>query len=169
MAIRIRNKLVFLHHPRTGGSATSAALKTLGGEQAGDGQHSFFQAGANELTVCTLRNPYDVLASWFHMSLHHETMPSFLETFSHSFFTQQGRLFYFAEVSDIWLLYDELQVRFNLLMDTLELPRTRIYRINTTSGKRSFMDYFDAESVALVEDKFAKDLEDYRSLLRQEA
>jgi len=169
MPIRVKNKFVFLHHPRTGGSATSAALKSVGGVQVGDGQHDFYQATADELTVCTLRNPYDVLASWFHMSPQYTDMCKFLEEFSHSYFTKKGQLFYFADASDIWLLYDQLQETFNLLLSAMGMKETRIYRINTTPGKKPFMDYFTPEAVSIVETKFARDLELYQSLLRLEA
>lgn len=164
MAIRIPGKLVFLHHPRTGGSATSATLKKLGGHQVGDGQHSYAEAAPGELTFCTIRNPYDVLASWFVLQRQFATMGDFLLGFEHNEYMRRGRLFYFSNYSDVRLLYESLQDDFNVLMVALNLRPMRIHRINTTSGKKPFMSYYDASTIALVEQKFSKDLSDYRDL-----
>jgi len=164
VAIRIPGKLVFLRHPRTGSSATAAALSKLGGIRVGDGQHQFVKAGKNEITVSTIRNPFDVLATWFILNMKYDKMEDFLRKYTHSDFRRRERLFYFAEYSDILLLYDKLQKQFNELMLSLRLSPTRIYRINTTSDKRPFMDYFDEKTIAIVEEMFVADLEVYRAL-----
>ena len=164
MPVRIPNHLVFLHHPRTGGTATTRALLGVGGKKVGERNHDFFQATDAELTVCTLRDPYDVLASWFIMNPKYSKMSDFLFKYDHSEFRRNHRLFYFAEVSDIHLLYDDLEDCLNTLLNCLGLPNVRIPYLNATSNKAPYMEYYDEESISIVETLYSKDLEIYRRL-----
>jgi hypothetical protein len=163
MPVLIKRKILFLAHPRTASTATSSALCEVGGLRVGKHHHAFMYPPSGEDIVCTIRNPYDVLATWFHLS-GYKDVNDFLHEYHHSYMKIGGRLFYFSERSDHFLLYDTLAEDFARLLQTYRLRPQRLYRINTTSKKKPFMSYFNDEAKEFIEKTYAKDLELYRSL-----
>lgn len=167
MSIRIPGKLIYLRHARTGSNAVANALMKIGGYECGHG-HEPFDATDGELTITTLRNPYDMLASWFCVNgcvSGCATMGEMLASFSHSYFTRCGHLFYMAGWCEWFLRYETLDKDFRLLLKRLQLPQVALERVNETPGKLAdFMNYFTESDVLLVEEKFADDLALWRSL-----
>jgi len=166
MSVRIPNKLLFLRHPRTGSTATVQALITLGARKAG-GLHDFTPAKGKEITVSTIRNPFDLLASWFALNEGWTDFEKFLVDYKHSAMLKDGRFHYFANVSDELFLYDQLSEDLNTLLTRLKLPKVRIYRLNTTSGKKPFEEYYTETAKQIVRDLYAWDLELYEGLKTQ--
>lgn len=163
MPILIKKKILFLAHPRTASQATVTALRKVGGVNAGAHHHAFMDAPQGETTVSTIRNPYDVLATWFQLS-GYDNLNHFLTKYEHSFFKIDDRLFYFHAITERFLLYDTLASDFDCLLSDFGLEPQRLYRINTTPKKRPYQSYFDESAKEFVEELYAKDLELYRSL-----
>lgn len=169
MSVRIPGKLLFLRHPRTGSSATVAALIKNGAKKAGE-MHAFAQARGKEITVCTIRNPLDLLVSWYVLNPQWSgNFESFLIDYSHSAMVRDKMLHYFAARSDVLLLYDNLQQDFNGLLERFNLPPTRLYRHNTTSFKKPFKSYYTPETADIVTRIYKKDLALYERLKTKSA
>ena len=161
MAILLRDKLLYLGHPRSASSATSVTLCRIGGRRVGP-NHSYVKAPGKEITVSTLRNPLDLLATWFHLSDYDE-MLTFIDEYQHDKFTQDGRLYYLAKYCDEFLVYDRLTEDFNALLQRFKLGKTRIYRFNTTPNKRPWQSYYTPELEAYVRERFAEDFALYEA------
>ena len=164
MSVRIDNKLLFLRHPRTGSTAVSDALIERGGIKAGE-NHAYIHAKESELVVSTIRNPYDVLATWFELQIVYDNMPKFLLNYAHSAFKHGDRLFYFADNSDVLLCYDTLQKDLDDLLTSLDIEPVVLKRVNVTPNKRPFIDYFNNISLDIVKTIYKKDLDCYNKLL----
>ena len=161
MPTRFKGKFVFLAHPRTGSTATTSALEEAGGRRVGAHHHAFYEC--KEPCVSTIRNPYDVLATWFTLTPY-ETMSEFLAKYRHSYFTIDGRMFYFADSCERFLLYDNLQQEFAQLLRDFNIKPVKMKRLNRTPGKKPFPTLFTTETKDIIEERFAKDLELYRRL-----
>lgn len=161
MAIKLK-KFVYLGHPRSASQATSLALEGLGGVRVAPNHELPKQFGTEE-TVCTLRNPLDLLTTWFHLS-GWDDFAKFIREYSHDKFIQDGRLYYLAGWCDTFLRYDRLQSDFNILLERHGLPATRIYRINTTSNKRPWQTYYNIVTKNLALQKFEQDVALYEAM-----
>jgi hypothetical protein len=163
MAIKFKNKFIFLAHPRTGSMATVAALEEAGGHRVGPHHHGFAQANSKEITVSTIRNPYDVLATWYTLT-DYTTVNRFLHNYKHTSFIVKGRIFYFADASDRFLLYDNLEQEYKKLLNDFNIKPPKLRRINTTPKKKPFMSVFTDADIQTIKTRFSKDLELYRRL-----
>jgi hypothetical protein len=145
-------------------SATSAALLKIRGARRMGNQHAFYQANEKEITVCIVRNPFDVLASWFQLNPEWPNMKDWLLKYGHDKMTEEGRLFYFADRSDVLIPYPKLNERYYQLLESLRIKAPRLLRINTTPDKKPFKDYFDDETRKIVWDLYSTIRDPYEIL-----
>ena len=161
MAIVLTGKLVFLEHPRTGSTAIRAAIRKIGGHTRK--RHSLVQPVGLERTVATVRNPYDLLVSWW-LVIKERTgswkdFGRFLDEYDNPNMLRDGRLFYFEAYH--LMRYETLQKDFNIVLSSARIRPVKLNRLNMTPGKLSYKSYYTPETIAIVKDRFAEDLEEY--------
>ncbi len=154
-------KIAFIAHPRTASSSTGHALLEMGFTQR-KSHHSFDRKWDLEgwQIYCTVRNPLDVMASWYHNSPHDESFKEWLPKFIDGCHYLQGERMFFGRPYCTHVLYFEnLQEDFNHFVWGMGLPQKDIPFRNVSEEKkgRDFMGYYDAESVRMVIDRFKVD------------
>ena len=155
MAVVIKGKLVFLEHPRTASTAVRDALKKIGGQP--HTRHTYIKAQRGEVTLATVRIPYDVEVCWWLI----KTFKEFILGCHDQFMTKNGRLIYYHKHVNVFLQYETLQFDLNIVLDSLNLPTVKLKKYNETKGKRPFDTYYTAETVAIVERRFGQELKEY--------
>lgn len=158
MAIVIPGKAVFLEHPRTGSTSIRAALRKSGGQPFG--RHSFIKAKRGEKTVATVRNPFDVLVSWW-LITGQTSFEEFLLEDHEGFMTKGGRLFYYYKHVDIWMRFENLNIDFVSVCRRLGIRPTVLPRFNPTKMKKDYRTYHTPETIEIVKEKYAKELEQF--------
>lgn len=162
MAVIFNGKMVFLEHPRTGSTSVRDALKKIGGQPFT--RHEYVAAKRGELTVAAVRNPFDVLVSWYLIigeRQGYNTFKDFLLGCHDQFMTKHGRLFYYHKHVDIFIHYENLQAELNGALRRCGLPSVRLHRYNRTKGKQAYQSYYDDETSEIVRSRFRAELEEY--------
>jgi hypothetical protein len=139
------------------------ALSRIGAVQAGE-THAFVEARGKELTVSTVRNPLDLLVSWFVLNPSWKNFEKFLMEYKHSDMVKGGELHYFAEKSDVLLDYEYLQTDLDALLSHLGLPPVRILTVNVTPEKQPFKTYYNATTLDIANHIYKKDMALYEQL-----
>ena len=168
MAVLLPGKFLYLATPRTGSSATAEALKTIGGRSVYGRQHmglAEVKAYEGEHVFTAIRNPYDVLASWY-VRIHRTdgfrtSFVEFLRSHEHEDFTQGDppTLFYHCHEGVEVLRWEALARGINDLLATLGLPSVVLPRDNVTPKKRPWPEYYDEATIEAVHDRFGHDLD----------
>jgi hypothetical protein len=192
MAIVLPGKFIFLATPYTASMAVARALKDLPGAFAaydkrhGVGHHARLDqikktAGAKltgtEQVIVAVRNPYDVLVSWYLRNLGHSmvvrmvrgtkedrnaTLREFVELWldlDMPPYVTDGRMFYHADdgglaVPKRIVRYENLENTLNAALRACKAPHVKVGRENATPGKDHWSTYYDAETYAFVNDRF---------------
>ena len=161
MAVIFRGVAVFLEHPRTGSTALREALKKIGGQP--HSRHSFVKARQNEKTIVTVRNPYDVLVSWWLIIGEREGYKTFADFLTRcndrELMTKDGRLFYYD--GDYTLHYEQLDRDVGMVLRTLGLKQVTLKRRNPTPNKMPYQNYYTPETKAIVERVYGEELARY--------
>ena len=149
MAVKLGN-IIFLGHARMASTAISEMLIRAGGERIGPNHEPWFGEGYK---FCVIRNPLDVLATWFVLNPQWKDMSSFLQNYNHRAMRRNGRLFYLVQYCDDYILYDHLEEELLIKYGaTLNLER-----VGVTPGKMDYHHYFSPENVALARLIYRKD------------
>jgi len=168
MAVLLPGKFLYLATPRTASTATVLALHTLGARTVPGGHHVGLEAVADhgEETVFTaIRNPYDVLVSWYVRMDRTKDFPvsmaHFVRTYEHEDFARGDppSLFYHCAPEVEVLRWETLQDDLDALLTRLGLSPVRLPRDNVTPKKRPWIDYYDAEAFRAVHERFGHDLD----------
>ena len=163
MAIRIPNKLVFLEHPRTASTAIREALKKIGGQSVK--RHSYIKARPDEKTMVVVRNPFDILVSWWLIVGEREGYETFADFLvngaERELMTKHGELFYYTHYAEYVLHYESLARDFLTVLNTLGLKPVKLVHRNKTKGKMPYHCYYVPETVAIVQDIYGEELRRY--------
>ena len=149
-------KVTFIAHPRTASQATGIVLKKFGFELIG-GHHLFESALCLETTFATIRNPFDLMVSWYYQEMYkvgyEEPFDKWLrrrlynpnEYMKLGLFPGQGLC------TDI-LHFENLQEEFDQLMEKVGLPQIEIPQKNVSDKRegRNFVDYYTLELIDLM-------------------
>lgn len=187
MAIVLPGKFIYLATMHTASMATAAALKGLPGAfQPKDplkhiGHHATLkevrslcgdQLTGSEVVFTCIRNPYDILVSWYLRNRTHfavlsrhpdATFGDFLEVWipkDDRPFMLERRMLYAAKDAQVVLRYErgvEEEVN-GALRKMAGLPPLRISRENVTPGKKNWSLYYDEDTYALVNEHFRDDI-----------
>lgn len=163
MAVIFKGKAVFLEHPRTGSTAVREALKKIGGQPVT--RHSYVKAQRDELTVVVIRNPFDVLVSWWLITGEREGYKTFADFLvrgkDRSLMTVGGKLFYYTQHANVILRYENLAFELGNLLRALKLPQVILPQRNKTPRKMPYRSYYIPETISIVEDLYIGELERY--------
>ena len=186
MAVLFPGKMLWLATPRTASTAIRDALLKAGGEPMGGhhcglehsgggrrlivgGSGEQFGEHEGEPVVTTIRNPYDLLVTWWlrHRHKAHEwrSFPDYIATYNRkpSFARSGDRLLYHAPNADILVRYENLDVELPAALKKCGLePITLTERKNDTPGKTDdWRSYYDAESIEAANRRFGAEIEQY--------
>jgi len=160
MSVLFHKKLVFLDHPRTAGTSVQYCLGKLGGKT--QKRHSMIYEKA-PIIFSTVRNPYDLLVSWWLILMRRNHFDGdflpFITSYQNYNFTRGGRLFYFVEASTDILRFETLQEDFSRVMEKAGLPQNKLHHRNATAHRKPYQEYYTSEIIQAVKDRFVLDLE----------
>ena len=179
MAVVIPGKLIYLAQQNTGSMAVSAALKELGGlyvapghvtyEEIKSGQAWIESPGAaergpspwlgmtgDELPVTTIRNPYDVITTWFVRSKYAGEFEEFVggvgDRWKSAYVT--GHEIAWHPAARVRMRYETLETDFATMLRGLDLRPVELPRKNVTVGKRPWASYYNQAALDIVNDRF---------------
>lgn len=139
MLIHREKRLAFICHPRTASHATAQALAGIGFERVG-GHHDVVEEHLRPWAVsvaCAVRNPLDVLASWWwHSELGTERGLGFAEWLTTRLPFYEGGMFFGLPHADEVLEYERLESQLNDWLGRHGLPNAGLEKVNTTSPPR---------------------------------
>lgn len=187
MAVVLPGSFIYLATMHTASMATASALKQIDGafsaydKRHGIGHHARLEdvkkvcgdrLTGTEVVFTTVRNPYDLLATWFvrnkgHLQMrmleeiHGEegTFRQFLELWlamNQMPYMLDRRIFYHAEDSHYVLRFEALQANLDALMRKIPNapPRVALQLVNETPGRDHWSTYYDDALYALVNENF---------------
>lgn len=168
MAAFLPGKFLYLATPRTGSTAVCVALREFGARSVHGGQHVGIDQVKNyngEFTFTAVRNPYDMVASWYHMMkvakgiVADMSMAEFVRTYEVHDFVRDGTLFYHCTEGVHVMRWETLQRDFEEVLEHLGLPIISLPRKNMTSNKRPWLEYFDTEALTAMNERFGHDID----------
>lgn len=153
-------KITFIAHPRTASQATGSVLKKLGFELI-DGHHLFESALCLETIFATIRNPFDLMVSWYYQEMYksgrEEPFDKWLRRRLHypNDYMVWG-LFYGQGLCTDILHFENLQEEFDQLMGKVGLPQIEIPQKNVSDKRegRNFISYYTSELIDLVIERY---------------
>lgn len=174
----IRNRMVFIAHPKMASRSVREAMKKNSGFQVGshhtiDIEHLELERRRGASIGCVIRNPYDVMVSWyFHMEVRKQTkenrgllaiksFPQWLD-----FILPKGNGYIEHGLFPGYHLCDTVMKFENLFMDwkawckkcrVVYHPLEHLGKSESRDGEH-YSTYYDDESREKVRNKFAKEI-----------
>lgn len=166
MYVHEEKKVCFIAHPRTASTATGKVL--LGKLDFGQCiNHHGFKPGLipKDWTVfATVRNPFDLLVSWYwHKRREHEFpewLPIFLKESNE--FLDKGLFFGLPYCTHV-LRYENLQDDFNQVIVEAGFPPTEIpqHNVSLRRDDRPLSDYYDFKLINLMKTHFDTEIQSH--------
>jgi hypothetical protein len=205
MAVLLPGKFIYLATPHTASIATTRALATLKGAVVSDineivdlkvdrrfpkGTHHSTRAELRsrqpesfvgvELAVTTIRNPYDLLVTWWlrqkkileEHTGREVTFRRFVETCDEGTlggpYLRGGKIFW--QDADYALRYEKLQDELDSFLDRFRIKPVRLDWTNVTAQKLPWLSYYDEETRTIVRHRFGDEIRSlgYRFLAKSE-
>ena len=170
MAALLPGKFLYLGTPRAASTATHDALKAIPGVKIFN-QHitraAMIEEGMGpyqgEFTFAAVRNPYDLVVSWWLRSrpLKTDTFLDFLRHHQNKHFEIDGRLFWMC-VEDVEVMhYETLQEDLNRIVTGLGLDPVTMRLMNVTPRKKRWRKYYGPEEIEALNDRFGHEIDRY--------
>lgn len=179
MAVLIPGKLLFLAQQHTGSMAVSAALRQRKGlfvtpghstlkqiedgrswiEYPGDpgrGPNPWSLMTGSETTFTIVRNPYDVITTWFVRSKYDGTFETFVAGVGRHWaspYVKDYEIRWHAD-AQVRLRHETLDDDFAALLRSVRIDPVALLRENATPGKRPWPEYYSEQSLETVNDRF---------------
>lgn len=175
MGVVFRSKFIFFHHPRTGGNALQDSLLAISSVNRLATHHDHFKIGqhmdrlqmANTFPgyetlpgICTIRNPFDMLACHFVNFGTHKSIRSMIKREDHKDFTHNSLLCYHVPFCKYIIRWegDMLRQINNILIILNCIPRRTIPKINVTKDKKDYREYYTQADVDAVMERFGEEI-----------
>lgn len=147
MLVHYDRRLAFICHPRTASHATSKALRRAGFEYTGNHHQideEFLKPWARSV-ACTVRNPIDVLVSWYHYDKATEPIGEWFEKrWRRKVWTQNG-MFYGLRYCDTVLEFASVQDDLNAWLKRFGIGPQPIPQMNVTEKRGAWWGWLDTE------------------------
>lgn len=118
-----------------------------------------------ELAFATVRNPYDVMVTWFiqmRSSIRNMPFLEFVKSYQNKDLERDGRLFFTCVDGVEIMKYETLQADFDAILDRVGINRTELKLHNPTGYKKKpWRTYYDPESLAVVNERFGHEFDRY--------
>ncbi len=162
MGVSFGRKLIFLDHPRTGGTSTQFGLARIGGKTYD--RHCMVYGKAN-IICSTVRNPYDILVSWYliikERGLWGGSFLSFIKGYENYNFTRGGRLFYFVEACNEIMHFESLQEDLTRVLKLAKIPNIKLQHRNVTPNRKPYKEYYGEMESTAVANRFTMDIKEF--------
>jgi len=158
MAVIVPGKLLFLAHPRTGSMALRDALvvhaggRHLADHHADHDDPRVHKVYMGEPMVCVVRNPYDVLVTWWLKRGKSSTFLEFLQTYQDHNFTRRGKLFYHVDAPNVRVLRYETD-------DVFAELGVHQWSSNVTKDKAPWQSYYTELEYKAANERFLDEFE----------
>lgn len=161
-----RHRLCFILPPKCATRSIEKALNSLGAELF-DGRHGVCpkQLASCPVRIASIRNPFDVLVSWYHYSDYgYVSGRSFFQYLQYDCNKNTHLLtscLPHADLANKYIRYeDDLELQLNIILSDSKYPQVKLDKIGE-SDRRPYWDYYDLNSKGFVENKYYKDLDKY--------
>jgi hypothetical protein len=187
VAVVLPGSFIYLATVGTASSAVTTVLKGLPGAfqpkdpHAGVGRHATLaqiraccatQLTGSEVVFAAVRNPYDLIVSWYLRNRSHFQVPpdaslvEFLQVWLEldpEPFLRDHRMFFLAMSARHVMRYERgVERELNSLLRKLpRLPEVAVPQENVTLGKAHWSTYYDREAYAFVNEMFARDISQF--------
>jgi hypothetical protein len=120
LLIHEEKKAGFILHPRTASHSTAIALRDIGFVDTGN-YHQIDEQWAKhaETVACTVRNPLDVLTSWYFYQSNGRSVSQFLKDWPNQW--AQNGMFYGLRYCDYVIEYENLDSELNIWLSQIGL------------------------------------------------
>ncbi len=172
MYVHGEKKVAFIAHPRTASVAVGFTLEGIGFAKIG-GHHEYKMPWCQEHTFSVVRNPFDLLVSWFLFKTKPDDM-TFGWWLNHLMTDPcpnqyiRDSMFFGSHLSTDILHFENLQSEFDVFTKKVGLPQAVIYPRNITNRKADvdFRDFYTPELIDLVVNRFEREIfnHGYKSL-----
>jgi len=160
--------LGFIAHPNCASRSIRKALEKRGAIKYG--HHHRFDLEVIERcehVFCVLRNPFDIILSWYHRTqagpgcmTFEDWVPYVLHGGEPRHFEGPGKLFYGFEHCDWWCKFENLQRDFDTVMRSAGLKTVGLNHIGKTKNKpKDYRPSYNQRTRTLIEHEYAEQLE----------
>jgi hypothetical protein len=115
-----------------------------------------------EKIAVTIRNPYDVLVSWFVLNKPglFKNFDEFIKGYNHTFMLVGGKMFWLeAPGNDFqYIRYEYLQEDWDTFLKSAGMEPVALPHENRTPGKKPYREYYGPDTIKLVEEKFGEEI-----------
>lgn len=163
MAVLVPGKLLFLATPRTASHAIQDALRRLPGARS-YGHHVERHRIADhdgEPAFALVRNPYDVLASWWARAggACDGDFARYVREYENQDFVRNGRLFYHAVPGVEMIRWEDLPASLDDVLRRAGLPPQPLRRLNPTGKKLPWRTYYGPAEVEAANERFGHEID----------
>lgn len=135
MLIHQEKRVAFILHPRCASHSIAEALQGIGFVYSGT-HHQIDQDWVNiaKSVACVVRNPCDVLVSWYHYQGGDRTFKQYLEDWPNQW--ALNGMFYGLGHCDTVINYENLDSELNLWLSKIGLPSVTLPKVNVTKNRK---------------------------------
>jgi hypothetical protein len=174
MAIILPGKLVYLATPHCGSRSTRRALATIPGAVEIHPPHTPWTMlhehealEGNETRVSTIRNPYDLIATWYLQNGTSKHLKTFVLThpFKSHGHERKGLLYPHLLHTDEFLHHENLESELNDVLAKHDLEPVTLERLGYTANRKPWQTYYDEETLEAVNARFGPQFGEHYPLL----
>jgi hypothetical protein len=164
MSVIIPGKIIYICNARVGSYSIVDVLKSIPGSIVTQNHHDpLTDHAGDEVVVCSVRNHFDTIASWWaHMGMP-EDFGAWIRNFDYHPHVTKDRLFALAAHRyHSFIRFENMEYDLYKLFVTVGLPATfQIPKLNVTKGKIPKELLFDSKSAKAVVARFGEEMEEY--------
>ena len=166
MAVLVPGKFVYLATPHTGSMSTSRGLLAHipGAVSIGEHHAVLSSLGVDVTPVTTVRNPYDLIVTWWlrtDAKWTYSSFKGFLREYDHPTYVQDGRIFYHCNPGVEVLRFENLQRELSAFLICKGLEPFALPWINRTVDRKPWGSYYDREGLEIVWERFGQEAARY--------
>ena len=179
MAVLIPGKILFLAQQHTGSMAVSEALRGIGGffiapghitleeiklgngwieerGSPGKGPCAWRTMTGKESVVTTVRNPYDVIVTWYLRSMYPGTLEDYVDGVGRQFRSAyvKGDEIRWHPDAEIRMWHETLADDFRALLSAKRVEPVDLPVTNETPGKAHWARYYSERALGIVNERF---------------
>lgn len=158
-------------HPKTGSQSMERVLRSTFDARVVNGMHGIDEKECKRIVeaggsvACTVRNPWDLMVSWYHYCLGNGSTTDYFNTWAMNVLeTGNGWLekgFYGVEhCNRIFYFEHDLERQLNNCLQDCRLPAVKLPRLGATQHHHYSM-YYNKEAAAMVGVYFASDIKEW--------
>jgi len=164
MSFYVSGKFVYLAHPRTASMATEKLLQEVFPEGQTTKEHhggiKNMHLYGNELIFCTIRDPIDVIVSWWILNQEwwdKGDIVNFINHYRHTYL-QDLMFFHFDTCKGSCIRYESLQSELNKIISYFNREPKKLPIVNTTEDKPNPYSYYNREVMNVMWERFPLDM-----------